>query len=570
MEIQKAILKICMRKGFLLDREMLESLSVLDEGSAEKLIEVLDNLKTGERVITKSLFSKNFEKMRHVLVNGKTKTVIENLFVNLGYSRTELEVREEAFVGEGAEKKVVGGVGMVKILSSPAFPAKKVVVGDFVKYFRLRYEEIKDILQQRDLENLASIRKISDQRENYTIIVAVLNKRITKNKNLILEVEDMTGTARVLINKNREDVFETAKDLLSDDIVAIQVSGNSEWLFGNKVIFPDCFLQEKRRSDFDEWVAFTADFHVGSKMFLEKNVLKFIKWLNGEEGSEEQKDLAKKVKYLFLIGDNIDGVGHHPQQEPLLNIKDLFGQYKKFSELLKLIRKDIQIIICPGQHDGVWVGEPQPILSEVWAPELYKMKNVFLVSNPALVEIDGGFKILMYHGASINRIIDEITDIRVNHGHNNPTRVVKEMLKRRHLAPMHGSVDYIPCEKQDPLVISQIPDIVATADQHRAEVGFYNNILLIASSCWQKITPFEEKVGNVPDPGKVPLFNLKSREIKIVDFSDEEVAEQEIAPLGVPSDEGKETNEGEVAPVGVPPSTRTSEEVPSAEGMVKE
>ena len=50
-----------------------------------------------------------------------------------------------------------------------------------------------------------------------------------------------------------------------------------------------------------------------------------------------------------------------------------------------------------------------------------------------------------------------------------------------------------------------------------------NNILLVASSCWQSITPFEEKVGNVPDPCKVPLFNLKSREVKIVDFSEGEI-----------------------------------------------
>ena len=47
-----------------------------------------------------------------------------------------------------------------------------------------------------------------------------------------------------------------------------------------------------------------------------------------------------------------------------------------------------------------------------------------------------------------------------------------------------------------------------------------NNILLIASSCWQSITPFEEKVGNEPEPCRVPLFNLKTREIKILDFSD--------------------------------------------------
>jgi DNA polymerase II small subunit/DNA polymerase delta subunit B len=142
-----------------------------------------------------------------------------------------------------------------------------------------------------------------------------------------------------------------------------------------------------------------------------------------------------------------------------------------------------------------------------------------------LVEIAGGFKILMYHGASMHGIIEEMPDIRLNYGHKSPTRVVKELLKRRHLAPMHGSCDYVPNNKRDPLVIETVPDIVVTGDLHRQEISIYNNILLISSSCWQSITPFEEKVGNVPDPGKVPILNLKTREIKILDFLNEDKKE---------------------------------------------
>jgi DNA polymerase II small subunit len=344
---------------------------------------------------------------------------------------------------------------------------------------------------------------------------------MTKNKNLFIEVEDLTGTSVVLVNQNKKEVFEKARDLLDDDIVAFNVSGTSEMLFANDVIFPEASLAEKRYSEFDEYVAFSGDFHVGSTMFLEKNLLRFVKWLNGEEGDEKQKALAKKVKYFLLTGDNIDGVSHYPGQEKHLLQKTTVEQYSKVEEILKLIRKDINIIMCPGQHDAVWVGEPQPIIGERFAPGLHKMENLTLVPNPSLVEINGGFKILMYHGASINRFIDEIPEIRTNFGHRSPTRVVREMLKRRHLAPIHGMMDYIPCEKGDALVIDKIPDIIATADQHRAEVSTFNNILMVSSSCWQSMTPFEEKVGNVPDPCKVPLFNLKTREIKMLDFSDE-------------------------------------------------
>lgn len=509
------ILKLCMGKGFLLDKEMLELLSGLTDTGAKNVIEVLGNLGIEERVINKKLFENHFDKFRNLLIAEQGKDEMHNFFEGMGYKKGDdvEEVVEDMSDGEVC--------GKVKLISAPAFPQKKIEVQDFVKHFRSRYESIKSMLETHDFENLTSIRKIGQNRGSYTIIAAVSNKRMTKNKNLFIEVEDMTGTSIVLVNQNKKEVFDKARDLLNDDIVAFNVSGTSEMLFANDVIFPEASLSEKRHSEFDEYVAFAGDFHAGSTMFLEKNLLKFVKWLNGGEGDERQRALAKKVKYLLLTGDNIDGVSHYPGQDKYLIQDTTKGQYGKVEEILKLIRKDIKIIMCPGQHDSVWVGEPQPIIGERFAEGLHQLENLTLVPNPALVEIDGGFRILMYHGASINRFIDEIPEIRTNFGHSSPTRVVREMLKRRHLAPIHGGMDYIPCEKGDPMVIDKIPDIIATADQHRAEVSTYNNILMIASSCWQSITPFEEKVGNVPDPCKVPLFNLKTREIKILDFSDE-------------------------------------------------
>jgi len=507
-----------MGKGFLLDKEMLDLLSTLNEEGMKEVVEVLGNLGIEERVITKTVFSKHFDKFKNFLVAETDE--IQRLFSGLGYVK-EGEIKSESDLS--------GDVltGKLKLLSAPAFPQKKVVVKDFVNHFRARYESMKNFLEKRDFENLSSIRKIGNNRGSYTIIAAVMSKRITKNKNLLLEVEDMTGTSIVLVNQNKKEVFEKAKDLLLDDIVAFDVTGTSEMLFANEVVYPEVGLEEKKYSEFDEYVAFISDLHAGSKNFLEKNLLKFIKWLNGEEGDEKQRALALKVKYLFINGDNIDGVSTYPGQENDLNEVSTIGQYKKVEEIFKLVRKDVQMIMGPGQHDTVWIGEPQPIIGERWAQGLCDIENLHLVPNPSLVEIDGGFKILMYHGGSINRLIDEIPYIRTNFGHMSPTTVVKEMLKRRHLAPIHGLMDYIPCENGDPMVIENVPDIITTGDQHRLEISTHNNVLLIASSCWQSITSFEEKVGNVPDPCKVPLFNLKTREIKILDFSDGPVEMEE-------------------------------------------
>jgi len=488
------IFSLCSDKGVLLDREVLEIFSNIEFNKVEKIIDILLGA-VKERVITKDIFNAHIDKFKEYLSDNK-----ENAFcIN----------------------------SKVRVLSDFKFKSRKIDVVDFVNHFKSRYEYIKNILEKKNLINLSSIRRIGSVSGVYTIIAMVKNKRITKNKNLLIEVEDLNGSLMVLINREKKDLFKIGETLLLDEVVAFRVSGFGDMLFVNDIIFPGVFLDKEKFGEIDECVAFSGDFHVGSKMFLEKNLMKFIGWINGEVGDYRQKAIAKKIKYLFLVGDNIDGVSHYPNQEKFLSIKTCRGQYKKFEEILRKIRKDVQIIICPGQHDAVWLGEPQPIIPEKWAPGLYKMENVHLVSNPALVEIGDGFKILMYHGAGINHFINEISEIRIGFGHKNPTRVVKEILKRRHFAPIHGLVDYIPCEERDFMVIDEVPDIVVTADQHRAGVDCYNNVLLVSSSCWQSITPFEEKVGNVPDPCKVPVFNLKTREMKIMDFSDDEIKWEE-------------------------------------------
>ena len=81
---------------------------------------------------------------------------------------------------------------------------------------------------------------------------------------------------------------------------------------------------------------------------------------------------------------------------------------------------------------------------------------------------------------------------------------------------------YVPNSKRDPLVISEVPDVLCTGEVHRLDVENYNGILIITGSCWQAQTAFEEKVGNIPDPGKVPVLNLKTRELKIFDFLEKE------------------------------------------------
>jgi DNA polymerase II small subunit len=507
------ILRECMKKGFLLDREMLEMFNTLDEKKTKEIIDVLAGLKLKERVVTRRVFSENLEKIQGSIFRFSKNDEVEEFFIGFGGESGEKKPNVDNTVNN---KKNIND--KVKIIKSPVFEKRKITVNDFVKHFKSRYEFMKGVLEEKEFDDLISIRKLSQNKGTYTIIGAVVEKKITKNKNLMLVVEDLTGVTNILVNHIKKITFEKANELLLDDIVAFSVSGSSDILFCNDVYFPEAFLSERRKHTEDIWVAFISDMHCGSKNFLENNFLRFIKWLNGEEGDGKYREIAKKVGYLFVVGDMVDGINHYPGQEKDLNILSTYQQYSKVEELIKLIRKDIQIVMCPGNHDAVWVGEPQPFVNSEWAPGLYEIDNLHLVPNPVTVEIAGGFKILMYHGASINVFVDEIPEIRIRHGHSSPVTAVKEMVKRRHLAPMHGLVDYVP-SREDAMIINPVPDIIATGDQHISEVSIKNNILLVSASCWQSTFPYLEKKGIEPDPCKVPLFNLKSREIKILDFS---------------------------------------------------
>ena len=524
--MNQEILQFCSQKGILLDKYIVEILNSIDNPEISKnLLEKL-SYQYNRKIITKSFFLNNQKRVNEFLSDykGSDKKVIENFFSSLGVILSIQKKDNDENISNLTEIKG-GDVNIIKIFQNKP---RKLSVGDFVNNFKNRFQIIKSILQEhQELENLVSIKRLGDNNSHsnnssFSLIAMISDKRTTKNENILLNIEDLSGRTVALINKNRLEVYEKTKELLLDEIVALKCSGNREMVFVNDIIFPDIKILEKKKSKFEEFAVFISDIHVGSDKFLEKNFLKFIDWLNGKVGSIEQKKEALKVNYLFITGDSIDGVGVYPGQESQLIIKDVNEQYKKLSELLLGIRHDINIILCAGQHDAVRVAEPQPVIGEFYGTSLHLLNNIYLVTNPSLVGIGKGvkFKVLMYHGASMHGIINEIDSLRFNKAHDSPTSVVKYMLKKRHLAPTHSLVTYIPMEKEDALLINEIPDIVATGDLHRPEVSDYNGVLLIASSCWQSKTSFEEKVGNNPDPCKVPLLNLKTREVKILDFSD--------------------------------------------------
>ena len=530
----KEILNFCIEKGFLLDKEVLNLFSEASDEESVKLI--LEKIKTHthQKIITKNVFFENKDQVTKFFLDLpiENQRKLEKLKIKLGLS---IEISKESEIITKASEKISGNfasdekmkinvvkeVEGVKVMSSNSISGKKLVVTDFIKYFRNRFFEMKNMLQEHsELDSLISIDKISQNRKGISIIGLVGEKRITKNKNIIFEVEDLTGTIRVLINKEKGELYKKAEEVSLDSVVGFKGSGSREILFVNDIIFVDSVLLERKKSPQEEYALFIGDLHFGSKKFLEENFLKFIDYLNGEIPNTPE---VKKIKYLFIVGDLITGVGNYPGQEKDLKIVDLEEQFIEITKLLSKIRKDIKIIISPGNHEGVRLMEPQPVYDEKYAWPLHELENVIFAGNPSEVNIGAmkdfsGFNVLTYHGFSFTFYANTVSRLMEKKAMNSPEEIMKYLLKNRHLAPTHASVQYFPSSERDHHLIRTIPDIFVSAHTHKNAVSYYNNILLISVSSWESFTPYQEKFGNTPDYCKVPMFNLKTRAVKILDF----------------------------------------------------
>jgi len=522
-ETNEETLKYFVKKGFLLDNSTLNFFTNFgDKQVAEEVFNRIFNL-TKQRMITQKILIDYYKDIK-VFFN-QINSQQSSLFMEFFKPAIDSDINKISAPNLPKDLiQIPTTNNPVKILHSDIIPYRKIEVKDFVNHFRNRYNFIKEILRQRkELNNLISINKIGNNL-HYSIIGLVSNKRVTKNKNIILEIEDLTGKINALIGHDKEDLFKKAQEIVLDDVIALKCSGNGEITYVNDIFFPESYISEKKKLEKEVYALFISDIHVGSTLFLKENFERFLDWINGIGYDENHKEKMKKIKYLFVVGDNVDGVGVYPSQELFLKIKDIKDQYKELARYFEKIPKHISIVMCPGQHDAVRVPEPQPPIDEEFGEDLLKLKNLYLVTNPALVEVESanshsGVKVLMYHGASMHSWIDSIEDLRQGKANLNPSKVVKYILKHRHLSPIHSGNVYVPGEKEDSMLIKEVPDIIATGDMHRTDIDLYNNILIICSSCWQSKTPFEEKVGNEPDPCKIPMLNLKTREIKILDFS---------------------------------------------------
>ena len=414
-----------------------------------------------------------------------------------------------------------------EVLFSSDKEGKSWGVRDFVSHLRVRFTCLSNILRDRpELNSITTISRAEKIEDAVSFIGFVKEKSETKNKNLMLTIEDQTGTLRAVVSRSKPEVFEIARDLVLDDCIGLLGKKKGDIVFVSEILLPEMPMgMELKKYPGECLAAVISDIHVGSVNFLEEEFERFISWLRGETGNEEQCSTAKRIKYLFILGDLVAGIGIYPGQEEELTIPSLKEQFDSVAGYLSRIPKHIHIIIIPGNHDCLRLEEPQPPLDKEMAAQLWSMPNVLIVSNPAWVRLlkdkdFPGFDFLLYHGYSFIYYADSVDSLRSHGGVEHAGDIMKYLLRRRHLAPSQGSTLYIPDPREDPLIIQKVPDFFLCGHLHKSEVSKYEGTTLICGSCWERQTSFEKKLGLRPEPCRVPIIDFHTREVKVLKFSE--------------------------------------------------
>ena len=390
----------------------------------------------------------------------------------------------------------------------------KAEIESFTRYFNDRYRKLGNILRKRiELAGAISIVHAKSKGEKVAIIAMVTASRQTTNGHRILEVEDPTGKTPILVIKSKPELLKNAESLVFDEVVGILGTVGDNIIFCNEIIWPEIPIAKRdTQVEDDVAVAFLSDTHVGSDNFMEKNFLKMVDWLRGNKGSPEQRELAKKISYIIVAGDLIDGVGIYPHQDRELKILDIHKQFEKTAELFSQFPDNIKIVVSPGNHDGVRLPQPQPPIDTI--TDCLCADNIIHVSNPAQVTLHNAYDVLIYHGVSFDGMISSVPSL--SSGYTQPEKVMEELLKRRHLSPSYG-MD-IAAEQEDRLIIDEIPNLFHCGHVHTNGYKTYRGVRLLNSGAWQSQTKYQKMLNHTPTPCKLPVLSLKSNSIQIINF----------------------------------------------------
>lgn len=412
-----------------------------------------------------------------------------------------------------------------KIIFDPTYKINSEDKRDFFKLFDSRYKKTLKILSIRsesrqirkikyikDLRNKSRFSSLANENERGKLVDSVfvagliMLKRNRKN-DVELVIDDTSGSIPVVC-RTRELINE-ASTLVLDQMLMLEISPskrNSNDFVIKDIIFPDIPEHVSSKSGTESYVALISDLHVGSKYFMEKEFNDFLGWLSSDD------DFVRKIKFICIAGDIVDGIGVYPNQDRELIDININSQMSYAAALLQKIPKRMHVFLIPGNHDPGRRALPQSALTNL--RDFQQLENFSIIGNPSLVELNK-VKLLLFHGQSLDDVIATVPGL----SYSKPVEAMKILLRSRHLSPIYGNRTPIAPESEDMLVIDDVPDVFHAGHVHTTQVGRYKGTLIVNSGAWQKQTKFQQTMGITPTPGICILVNLATLQSFKKDFN---------------------------------------------------
>jgi len=396
-------------------------------------------------------------------------------------------------------------------------PTKKITSAEGVEgygaLFASRFAKLKQIMSDRPeskkVREIVSVKLITKTDDELFVWGLISDRKSDRNITKIT-LEDPTGSMEAVVFEG--DLKDTADALLMDQFAMLRiVPAKNGGFFVKEILLPDIPEHPSNRSKTETYAVFLSDLHVGSKYFMEQELQDLIDWISSAD------PVARKIRFIVIGGDLIEGVGVFPNQEKTLNQFTTEAQLEKSFEVLDKIPKHIKVFLISGNHDAGRKALPQPAIPKMYNSELWDRENFFMLGNPSMVSLNG-VKVLMYHGQSIDDVVRTTPGV----SYDKPAAVMRHFLKARHMSPIYGSRTPIAPETEDMMVIDDVPDIFHSGHVHFVGLDMYKGVLIVNSGAWQRQTDFQESVGITPTPGLAIIVNLQTMKVYKKDFRVEE------------------------------------------------
>jgi len=469
----------------------------LEPGAFKKLSELL-------------IIRKDFEIKQALFEIAEKKKEIDenNIFIKEEDIESLFPQKEELYNEKVAYEEIQADI---KLVRDPGNDMKILEgIDGFNHYFLDRYKKLMKIVNDRpNHQTITKIEQAQKDGKNIRIAGLLKEKKISKEKTF-LTIEDDTGVLKVLAKS--EPQTKVAIEALLDQMLIVDIASiNGGIAFASRIEFPEIPDRMFYSRSSEIYVLLLSDLHIGSKTFQKETFGHLLHWLQGYHG---EREIVKKMKYIIIAGDLVDGVGVYPHQDDELEITNIEDQYILAAQYIEQLPSNMQIIIIPGNHDAIRQALPQPSIPQKYCRDLYRLQNVKMYGNPLEIKLHG-VNFLIYHGRSLDDVFAFSPTIEAA----KPENAMKTLLRARHLAPTFGARTIIAPTEEDSLVIENVPDVFHAGHVHVFGYSKYRNTLIINSGTFQGQTAHQKSIGINPTPGKAAIVNLESLEVFEKDFN---------------------------------------------------